>query len=55
MHGTGEELADALVAAEESKVSENRRTVVNRVKVQGLWLAKKIYKYSDREQGEREI
>jgi serine/threonine protein kinase len=55
MHGTGEELADALVAAEESKVSENPRTVVNRVKVQGLWLAKKIYKYSDREQGEREI
>ncbi|KAF4630622.1 hypothetical protein G7Y89_g7517 [Cudoniella acicularis] len=55
MHGTGEELADSLVVTEESKVSENRRTVVNRVKVRGLWLAKKIYKNSDREQVEREI
>jgi serine/threonine protein kinase len=55
MHGTGELLADSLVGTEESKVSENRRTVVKRVKVRGLWLAKKIYKHSDREQGEREI
>ena len=55
MHGTEELLADSLVITEESKVSENNRTVVKRVKVQGHWLAKKIYKHSDREQGEREI
>jgi serine/threonine protein kinase len=55
MLGTRELLADSLVITEESKVSENRRTVVERVKVQGLWLAKKIYKNSDRDQGERKI
>jgi serine/threonine protein kinase len=55
MHGTGEELADSLVVTEESIVSDNPRTVVKCVKVRGLWLAKKIYKRSDREQGEREI
>jgi serine/threonine protein kinase len=55
MHGTGELLADSFVITAESKVSENRTTVVKRVKVQGLWLAKKIYKNSDRDQGERKI
>jgi serine/threonine protein kinase len=55
MHGTEELLTDSLVITEESKVSENNRTVVKRVKVRGHWLAKKIYKHSDREQGEREI
>jgi hypothetical protein len=29
--------------------------VINRVQIQGLFLAKKIYKYSDREQEDREI
>jgi len=54
LQGTTEELADSLVVTEESQVTENYRTKINRVKVQGLWLAKKIYKNSDREQNERE-
>lgn len=55
LQGIGEELTDSSVVTEDSKVSGNPRTVVNRVKVQGLWLAKKIYKNSDSEQEEHEI
>ena len=55
LQGTMEGLADSSAVTEESKVSRNSRTVVNRIKVQGLWLAKKIYKNSDSEQEEREI
>lgn len=36
-------------------MTKNNKTIINRIKIWGLWLAKKIYKDSDREQDDREI
>jgi serine/threonine protein kinase len=55
LQGTGEELTDSSIVTEESTVSENLSTMVNRVKVRGLWLAKKIYKHLHIEQGQYEM
>jgi serine/threonine protein kinase len=46
LQGTGEELTDSSIVVEGSMVSKNHNTLVNRVKVRGLLLAKKIFKYS---------
>jgi hypothetical protein len=46
LQGTGEELSDVSIITQESTMSENFRTSVNRVRVGGLFFAQKIFKSS---------